>query len=468
MSHFVIVGGVSAGTSAAARARRLAPDAKITILEKSKDVSYRACGIPEALAAPDPVLDDLVVRPAAAFAKEQILVRFGHEVIGIDAGARRLRCVADGREVDFDYDHLLLSTGARPNIPDVPGVDLPGVCVLRSLENARHLESLCRSGQVSRVTVVGAGYVGLSMAESLSRRGFEVVLLEERDTVLPGLERVIAQRVLKVVRKAEVRVLLGAALAAIEKEVNHARHLVVTTTEGATFSTDLVVLTTGIRPNVEIAREAGVEIGDSGAIRVDPLQRTNVDGILAAGDCAEAFHRVLKHPVWLPLCPTAIKQGRVAGSVVAGHSDYFRGIVGTTATEVFGTQVARTGLTVEQARQAGLDPVLAVTSAPSRAPGCRDGRSVNLAIVANRQDGRLLGAHCCGQDGAVLRANTYATALHADLLAEEVAALDLAYTPTVAPVWDPVLVGASLAARKIVEPPRAPRSRSRRSQARQR
>jgi NADPH-dependent 2,4-dienoyl-CoA reductase/sulfur reductase-like enzyme len=466
MSHFVIVGGVSAGTSAAARARRLAPKARITILEKSKDVSYRACGIPEALAAPDSALDDLIVRPAAAFAKEQILVRFGHEVIGIDAAEKRVRCVADGREIDFDYDHLLLSTGARPNIPEVPGIDLPGVCVLRSLEDARHLQTLCRKGQVSRVTVVGGGYVGLAMAEALSRRGLEVSLLEAQDTILPGLERVIAQRILKVVRKAEIRVLLSAALAAVEQEVNNSRHLVVTTTEGGTYSTDLVVLATGVRPNTEIAHEAGVELGASGAIRVDPLQRTNVDGILAAGDCAEAFHRVLKHPVWLPLCPTAIKQGRVAGSVVADQSDYFRGIVGTTATEVFGTQVARTGLTMEQAREAGFDPVLAVTSAPSRAPGCRDGRSVNLAIVANRQDGRLLGAHCCGQDGAALRANTYATALHADLLAEEVAALDLAYTPTVAPVWDPVLVGASLAARKLVEPPRSSRSRTRRPQPR--
>lgn len=455
MSHFVIVGAVSAGASAAARARRLAPDARITILEKSNDVSYRACGIPAALADPDSTLDELIVRSASEFGKERILIRFGHEVVGLDTDAHLVHCEAGGREVEIEYDSLILTTGARPHLPDVPGLDLPGVCCLRSLSDARRLQAAFRDDPITRVTVVGGGYVGLAMTEALVRCGYEVTLLEGQEKLLPGLEPVIAQRVLKTVRKAGVRVLLNAALVGIDREFNHARHLVVETSEGTTYSSDLVLLTAGTQPNTEVAAAAGVQLGESNAIAVDALQRTNLDGIYAAGDCAEAFHRVLNRPVWWPVCPTAIKQGRVAGSVIAGQSEYFRGIVGTAAIEIFGTEVARTGLTVDEARAAGFDPVIAVTSAPSRAPGCKEGRSVSMAVIANRSDGRLLGAHCCGEDGAALRVNTYAAALHAEMQAEEVAALDLVYTPSVAPVWDPILVGSSLAARKAVEQPRS-------------
>ena len=463
MSSFLIVGGVSAGTSAAARARRLSPDLRIGIVEKSGDISYRACGIPDAMTEPEPALESLIVRSASAFANDKVLVRCGHEVVGVDSRERKVHCVAAGRDVVLDYDHLLLSMGAVPARPDVPGIDLPGVEVLRSLEDARTLRRYCLDEHVSRVTVVGAGYVGVAMAEALERRGLEVTLVEADETVLPGVESVISHKVVKAMRKQGLRVLLGSALTAVEKESRSARHLVVQTSEGTTFSTDLVLLATGVRPNVAIAREAGVELGESGAIAVDPLQRTNVDGIYAAGDCAEAYHRVLDRPVWLPLCTTAIKQGRVAGSVVGGASGYFHGVVGTMATEVYGLQVARTGLTMAEAKAAGLDPVMAVTSAPSRAPGRPESRSLDMAIIASRKNGRLLGAHCCGQDGAVLRINTYATALHAELMAEDVATIDVAYTPSAAPVWDPILVGASLAARKIVEAPRAPRARARRT-----
>jgi len=459
MPEFLIIGGVSAGTSAAARARRLSPDLKITILEKSADISYRACGIPAAMAEPDPDLESLIVRPAAAFAQDQVLIRFEHEAVGIDPDRGRVHCVAGGRDVVLSYDHLLLTMGALPVRPEVPGVDLPGVEVLRSLGDARVLRTYCREGVLSRVTVVGAGYVGVAMAEALARRGLDVTLIEERDAILPGVESVIAHKVVKAVRKQGVRVLLGAALAGIERESQSARHLVVETEEGTKFSTDLVLLATGVRPNVDFAKEAGVELGETGAIAVDALQRTNIDGILAAGDCAEAYHRIVERAAWVPLCTTAIKQGRVAGSVVAGEADYFHGVVGTMAAEVCGTQVARTGLTMSEAKSAGFDPVMAVTSAPSRAPGRPEGRSLNMAIIADRKEGRLIGAHCCGQDGAVLRINTFAAALHAELAAEDVATIDLAYTPSAAPVWDPILVGASLAARKIVEPPRAPRAR---------
>jgi NADPH-dependent 2,4-dienoyl-CoA reductase/sulfur reductase-like enzyme len=417
--RLVVIGGVAAGLSAAARARRIDPSLEITVLEKGAAISYGACGLPYFIEGRVRA-ERLIVHTPEYFRQERnIAVRTGARVVSISHPRREV--ALDGGE-RVHYDKLAIATGARPRTGDFEGATLPHVFTLHTLDDAERLKAYLRDKQPKRALVIGAGYIGLEAADALRRNGLAVTVVERSAHVLGRGDAELT----KVVRERLERF-------RVELQLN--------TRVSDVTGRELAILATGLRPNVEIAAEAGVETGHTGAIRVDEHMETNLPGVYAAGDCAEAPHLITGRPAYIPLGTTANKMGRVAGANAAGRRERFGGIVGTAIVNIFGMGVAFSGLSVDQARREGFSPVSARITAPSR-PGYFDGKPITVELVADAGSRRLLGASAWGEDGVAGRINVVATALHNRMRVEDLEQLDLAYAPPFATVWDPVPIAA--------------------------
>ncbi len=452
MARIVVVGGVAAGTSAASQAKRRVPEAEVILLERGPDVSYGACGIPYNLADPARSIQDLVVVPAERFRAERgIDVRTGHEAQGLDTArqALRVRDLASGRAYELGYDALVLATGARAVRPPLPGLELPGVFLLRELTDGAALKRFLAEEAPRRAVIVGAGYIGMEMAEVLRRRGLAVTVLEKVEQILPGFSPPVVSRVAAELERNGVAVATGVSVLRVERA---AAGLAVVTDRGD-HPADLVLVSVGVRPNVALAREAGVALGATGAIRVDDQLRTSAPRVWAAGDCAEALHLVTGQPAWIPLGTTANKQGKAAGANAAGGDERFGGIVGTAAFKVFELEVGRTGVTPVEAGRAGLEAISSQSTHRTRGHAYPGSKEVTTVLVAEPGSGRLLGAQMAGEEGVTGRIDVLATALTARMTLGELEGLDLAYAPPLAPVYDPLLVAASVARKDL----RAPR-----------
>lgn len=440
VERLVVVGGDAGGMAAATQARRLQPYLEITALEKGGWTSYSACGLPYLVGGEVPELEDLVARsPQELRDQHKIDVRLHHEVLGIDVDERfvEVRDAVRHRTFRLEFDRLHLGTGARPTRPDLPGIDGPGVLGLQTLDDGKALLDRARSARCDRVVVVGGGYIGLEMAEAFVRRGAQVALVEGGPQLMHTLDPDMAERLLAPLRGLGVDVHLGVRVTGFEPGRVHLGD--------RSLPADLVVLGLGVTPNGELAGDAGAELGPRGAIRVDRRQRTTLDGVYAAGDCATSHHLVSGREVHVALGTVANKQGRVAGTNLGGGYATFAGVVGTAITRVCSLDVARTGLTEREAAAAGLEVDTAVVDSTTRAGYLPGAPSMTLKMLAERGTGRLLGAQIVGGIGAGKRIDTVATALHARMRVDEVAELDLAYAPPMGTVWDPV----ALAARRL-------------------
>jgi len=423
----VVIGGIAAGLSAAARARRVDPRLEITVLEKGPVISYAACGLPYFVEGRVREASQLIVYTPEYFRKERkIEVRTGARVISI-SHPRREVVLESGERVR--YDSLVIATGARPDTFGITGADQPHVFRLYTLDDAQRLRDIVRKKQPKRGVVIGAGYIGLEAADALRRNGLRVSVLERSPDVLLRRDPMFTAAVRHQLEAHGVELCCGATVNAIEPD------------NVAGVACDVVVLAAGFRPNVELATEAGVSLGKSGAIRTDERMETNVRGIYAAGDCSEVNHLVTNRPVYIPLGTTANKAGRVAGANAAGRRERFPGIVGTSIVGIFGVGFAATGFSVEQARAEGFSPVSARVEANTR-PRYYGGTQTTVELVADRTTGRLIGGTVIGEDGAAGRINVIATALTARLKVDEFQELDLAYSPPFASTWDPLLIAA--------------------------
>jgi len=423
----VVIGGVAAGMSAAARARRLDPRLEIVVLEKGPVISYGACGLPYLVEGRVREPKDLVVYTPEYFRRERkVDVRTGARVVAI-AHARR-EVVLESRE-RLAYDRLVIATGARCDTSGMAGAAQPHVFTLHTLEDADRLRRFIADRHPRRAVVVGAGYIGVEAADALRRRGLRVTVLERSAGALLREDADFTGAVRRKLEEHGVELRCGVNAAAVEGD------------RVGDVPCDLVVLAAGFRPNAEIAVEAGIEIGSSGAIRTDGGMQTNLYGVYAAGDCAEVNHMVSGRPVYIPLGTTANKTGRVAGANAAGARERFAGIVGTSIVSIFGTGFATTGFSMAQARREGFTPVRARVEAYTR-PRYYDGTKTTVELVADRGTGRLIGGSVIGEEGAAGRINVVAVALERAMRVEEFEQLDLAYSPPFSTVWDPLLVAA--------------------------
>lgn len=447
--RLIVIGGTAAGLSAASKARRLKPDLDIKVFEKSGYVSYGACGLPYFVGGLIEKPDDLIAVTADELSLQRgIPTYIHHEVIKIDQAGRTVtvRNLDTGEETLHLYDKLVIATGAVPIRPEIPGVDADGVYYLRTVEDGIRLkERAAVKGQVA--AVIGGGFIGLEMAEELTRAGVTVYVYEKMERLLPFLPPDFSNQIKAVLEKHGVTVRLGADVTELVVEGKTVR--AVKTVSGDVQAVDFVLLSIGVVPATALAEQAGLKLGQKGGIVVDETMKTSADDIWACGDCVEMKHLVTGRPVYVPLGTTANKQGRIAGENLAGQVACFPGVLGSMVTQVFGLTIAATGLSGEQARQAGFEVVSSVITKADKASYYPGGKPNMICLILEQRTGRLLGAQGIGSESIAGRINVFATAITCGMTVAKINELDLVYAPPVAPVYDPILIAAGQAMKKV-------------------
>ena len=451
----VIVGGVTAGSKAAARIMRLDPDADVTIVERGKFLAYSGCGLPfyisgavnEQRALLETPLG--LVRDPAFFHKlKNVRALDLTDAVSIDRKRKILvvRNLLDQQERELPYDRLILATGASPIMPEFEGAELEGIHTLHGVEDAEAIRSLLRQPRVKDVVILGGGLLGCQITESVALRGARITLVESRPSILNGLDEELAALVRRHLESRGVRILSGTSAVAFEGED---RIAAVRLADGTLLQCDIVILALGRRPEVGLARDAGLEIGETGAIRVDPVLRTTDPDIYAAGDCVEQTHAVTGKPVWIPGAVPATIQGRVAANNVCGRKEEFPPVTGSYVVKLFEWTAGRTGLSEREAREAGFDPVCVLVPGPDRAHFISTARNLVLKLVADRSTRRVLGAQGVGPGEVAKRIDIVATALASGADVEALSHLTLAYSPPFSMAMDLVLIAANVMRNKL-------------------
>lgn len=446
----IIVGGVAIGPKVAARLRRIKPDAEITILEKGSLISYGGCGLPLYVANFVPQLDDLMmtsyglIRDAEFFqAQKDIKVLKQTEAIKINRDKKTVlvRNLLTNLEETLPYDYLVFATGAKPSIPPIPGVYLGHIFTFHHPHDAQKVKELIKAKQVKHVTVMGSGLIGVETADAIISPKLKVTLCEADSRVLPKLlDSDMSKLVEQKMKEHGVDLQLSCRVKAFEGDAEGNVCRVVT--EQGTIETEMVIVATGVRPEVGLAREAGLTIGSTGAIQVDEHMRTNDPAIYAGGDCAEEIYLLTGEPVYIPLASTANKQGRVIADHIAGLSARFAPVAGTSVLQAFDLNIGRTGLGEEEARKLGYNVVTSVSSGLDSTHYYPMHADITIKLIAEQENGRLLGAQVCGVGESVKRLDVLTTALKFGAKVEDLIDLDLAYAPPFATAID-VLIHAA-------------------------
>jgi CoA-dependent NAD(P)H sulfur oxidoreductase len=386
-------------------------------------------------------MDDLIVRPAHVFKEKQgIDVLIQHRVEAIDPSGKRVKGRTEsGDPFEFPYDKLLIATGARAIIPELPGMDSTGIMALKDLEDGRRIKAFIKDQRVKKAVILGMGYIAFEMCEALRARGIDVEMIKPRPIFIPWMNEQLASIVKKEVEANQVKLHLGQPIKGIERTGKGLRVLC----PELQLDADMVLVAVGVRPNSEFAEKAGLELGPGKSIAVDRMLRTSNPDIFSAGDCADAFHVVTDRKTWIPLALRANRAGWAAADNVLGRKVELQGVAGTAVFKVFDLEVARTGLSVEDAKKAGFDPAEVVIQSRSRAHNHPGSSTISVQLVADKKSGRLLGAQMVGKEGAAHRINAAAVALHAKMSVEEFGQSDLAYAPPFGPTWDPLLTAAN-------------------------
>jgi len=454
--RIVVVGGVAAGPKAAARARRLAPDAHITIVEKDEILSYAGCGLPYYISGLVENRNDLMATPIGVlrdpqfFAKvKDINVLNRTEALEIDREARELevRDLTTDEVRRLPYDRLIIATGAEPIELPIPGTDLDNVLQLKRVEDADRLRAEMIDGTCSCVAIIGGGLIGMEMTEAFTECGSTVSVIEMLPHLLPMLDAEMSALIEKHMREVGVKVLTSTRVERVEGDGNGQAAKVVTTS--GTVAAQLVLQSVGIRPNVELAHHAGLLIGPSGGIHVNEYMQTSDPHIYAAGDCAEKTCFIRGTACFLPLGSVANKEGRVAGSNAVGHVERFPGVAGTAALKIFDWNVGRAGLSVTQADGLGIPVVSATVSAPDKPHYYPGTKPIVLKLVAEKSTRRLIGIQGVGEGEVIKRVDVAVTAMTAGLTIDEVANLDLAYAPPYSEALDVITHAANTLRNKL-------------------
>jgi len=433
--------------AAASKAKRTNKNLSVVVFEKSRYVSYGPCGIPYYFEGLVKGLDGLVYYPAEYFRKKRnIDVRTRHLVTDIDLSEKSVSAVnLDTKEkARVGYDKLILATGGEAARPPIEGIDLEELYTLRTLEDGEKLYQKTSKSEV--VGVVGAGYIGLEMTEAFAKMGKKVMVFEMLDHVMPNMDKAVTKPIEEEIKKHGIELHLAEAVEAFEGGDKVEQ---IVTAKGS-YHVDFALLSVGVKPNTSFAETIGLELGATGAIRVDEFMKTSNPDIYAAGDNVETLDRVSGKPTYAPLAPAANKMGRVAGENVAGEDKKtFPGVVGTAVTKFFDLHIARTGLTLAEAEKVGFDAVAVDVTHGTRSHYYPDNKRINVRLVACRETHRILGGQLIGPEGVAGRINTLAAVVTNHMRAEDLSMLDLAYAPPFAPVWDALTVAANVIQRKL-------------------
>jgi len=449
-NRIVIIGGVACGPKTAARARRCDPKAKITIVEQGTLVSYASCGLPYYVSGAVQRRNALLVRSVQDFKNiGDIDVLLGTRADAIDRTGHAVRVtdLASGQSKSLEYDRLVIATGTNPVMPQLDGRDLAGIHPLKDVADADGILGQVTTAGLRKAVIVGAGLIGIEMAEVLLTRGLEVTLIEALNRVLPAaLDDEIAAPLARYLSRKGVAIRLGERV--VRFEGKDGRVCRVLTDKGA-IDADLVIMAIGVRPNVALARDAGLAIGPTGAISVNEALQTSDPDIYAGGDCVESTNLITGTKVCLPMGSTANKHGRVIGTNITGGHETFPGVLGTTVVKAMDYHVGRTGLGEKEARDVGFDVVTALvagTDRPNYYPGSRD---IMLKLIADRKTGRVLGGQGTGRGEIAKRVDVLATAITLGCNLDTLADIDLGYAPPYNTPLDPVHQAANVIKNKL-------------------
>jgi len=448
MKRLIVIGGVAAGPKAAAKAKRCNPDLEVVIYQEEGEVSYSGCGLPYYIGGVIPERKKLLIRTAEQFAVDGIQVLKRHRVENIDLQKRQVSGVKldNGQTFVDPFDRLVLATGAEVIRPKIPGMDLGNVFSLHSIFDADAILPRVQSAGVKNVVVVGGGYIGLEMAEALNQLGKKVTIVEMAPQITTLFDEEMAAVLQQYLEKKGLVIFTSEGLQAL---IGKNGKVTCVQTQKQELPADMVLLSLGIRPRVELARKAGLKIGSTGAIWVNERMETSAAGVYAAGDCVETTHLVTGKKVWIPLGSTANKQGRVAGANVCGGKATFSGVLGTAIFKAFDFHAAKTGLNMREAAREGLEPVQAIVRGYGSAHIFPGGKESVLKVIASRKTGGILGAQAVGEGPSDKFIDTVAMAIQAKMTCSQLAGADLAYSPPFSPVLSPVIVAAYVLTNKI-------------------
>ncbi|HEX4170051.1 MAG TPA: FAD-dependent oxidoreductase [Bryobacteraceae bacterium] len=432
-----IIGGSDAGISAALRVHEFNPSAHISVMLADAFPNFSICGLPFYLSGETPDWKQLAHRTEF----DGIEVLRNHRASHIDAANGFVLARHEEKTKAVPYDQLIIGTGAVPVRPPIDGLNESGVFLLHTMEDSFRIHDYLTRESPKSALIIGAGYIGVELADALTHRGLAVTLPSRPGTVLPSVDPDFGELIGRELQDRGVELWTGVQVERIE---SFNGQLKAHSSLGEERTADLVIVATGVKPDSELARGAGVEIGEHGAIRVSRRMETNVPGIYAAGDCVETWHRIRDAYAYLPLGTTSHKQGRVAGENAAGGEAVFAGVVGTQVVKVFEVAIARTGLLDCEARQAGFDAFTAQTEMWDHKAYYPGARKLCVRITGDRSSGRLLGAQILGHWKAEIskRIDVLATALYHEMTVEALNELDLSYTPPLSSPWDPVQMSA--------------------------
>ncbi len=447
----LIVGGVASGTKTAAKAKREDPDLKVTIITREKYVSYAGCGLPYFIGGVIVEEQELLVRrPEDFWADFGIEIITETEAVNIDPKAKKVaaRDLKSGEIKEYNYDYLVLATGASPVKPPIPGIDLANIFTLRSLPDAVRIKSAAGNGRAKKAVVVGGGLIGLEVAENLARLGLKAAVVEASPQILPPYDPEVASYIQRHLLENGVDVFTGTSARAFMD--NGRGEVAALLTTAGEIPCDLAVVSTGVRPNAELARAAGIRLGSSGAIAVNEEMKTSLEGIYAVGDCAENINLVSGRPAWYPMGSTANKMGRTAGQNIAGgEKDFFGGVLGTSIIKVFNVSAARTGLSEKEALALGYDVETVTVPSQDRAHYYPGSKPVITRLIVDRQSRRLLGGQIYGEGAVDKPVDILATAITFGATVDQLAKLDLAYAPPFSPALGPTTVAANVMLNKL-------------------
>jgi NADPH-dependent 2,4-dienoyl-CoA reductase/sulfur reductase-like enzyme/rhodanese-related sulfurtransferase len=446
--RLVVIGGVAAGPKAAAKARRCDPEMEIVIYQEEDDISYAGCGLPYYISGVIKKRQELISRTPGQFAQEGIRILKNRRIESINVQNRTLagRKIGSGETFMDTFDRLVLALGAYPIRLKIEGIDLGNVFYLRSIFDADAIFEQIRSETIRNVVIVGGGYIGLEMAESLVQLGKSVTIVELAPQILTLFDEDFSAILRQYLEKKGVKIFTSEGIQALKGKQGKVTHVQTVSRE---IKTDVVLMSLGVHPQVELAKQAGLRIGETGAIWVNEKMETSAQGVFAAGDCAETTHLMTGKKVWIPLGSTANKQGRVVGVNVCGGNDTFPGVMGTTVFKTFDFNVAKTGLSMREAEKEGFRPLQAIVRGHDRAHYYPGEKESTLKVIADRETGRILGGQAVGEGPSDKFIDILSMALHGRMTCRELALVDLAYAPPFSPVLSPIIVAANVLQNKI-------------------
>jgi NADPH-dependent 2,4-dienoyl-CoA reductase/sulfur reductase-like enzyme len=450
--RIVVVGGDATGMSAANTALRHAADEiEVTVLEKGHYTSYSACGIPYWISGTVADGDSLITRSPEEHREAGVDLRMRTEATAIDLDKQTVSFRAvdlDGEEGEISYDDLVLATGARPLRPPLEGIDAEGIFGVQSLEDGEAIIKDLADSDHRRAVVVGAGYIGVEMAEALVVRGLEVTVLDHSPEPFTQIDPDMGSIVREAMEGMGMTVRTGTTVDGFD--VGDGGRVQAVRTDAGPIPADVVVLGLGVRPNVDLARDAGLRVGESGGLVTDVQMRcVGRDNVWAGGDCVEVHHRLSHQGVTIALGTHANKHGRIIGTNLAGGYGAFPGVLGTAISKVCSLEIGRTGLGEAEAAAAGYGFVTTTIESTNVAGYFPGAQTMTVKVLAEKRSGKLLGAQIVGRADSAKRIDVFATAIWHSMDVEEMTFMDLSYAPPFSPVWDAVLVASRKAAKAV-------------------